>query len=158
MCHGSHHYATNRPRWASHERLSAAHKTSRTSYATCARNAGMTGKPFIRHRPRALCRITFLPVTYVGWTQRRQLLSQLTNFKCFWFTWRELQTYMWYHLYSLLRHNWQYVVFIKVAFWHNFPFLTHFRKVNVHHDRYLLISILPTTCLTLWFYTLFDQI
>ena len=24
--------------------------------------------------------------------------------------------------------------------------------------RYLLISILPTTCLTLWFYTLFDQI
>ena len=46
----------------------------------------------------------------------------------------------------------------KVAFWHNFPFLTHFWKVNVHHDRYLIISILPTTCLTLLFYTLFDQI
>ena len=46
----------------------------------------------------------------------------------------------------------------KVAFWHNFPFLSHFRKVNVHHDRYLFISILPTTSLTLWFHTLFDQI
>ena len=33
-------------------------------------------------------------------------------------------------------------VVFKVAFWHNFPFLTHIRKVNVHHDRYLLISIL----------------
>ena len=40
----------------------------------------------------------------------------------------------------------------------NFPFLTHFRKVNVHHDRYLLISILPTTCLALWLYALFDQL
>ena len=46
---------------------------------------------------------------------------------------------------------------LKVAFRHNFPFLSHFRKVNVHHERHLLISILPTTCLTLWFYTLFDQ-
>ena len=47
---------------------------------------------------------------------------------------------------------------LKVAFWHNFHFLTHLWKVNLHHDRYLIISILPTTCLTLWFYTLFDQI
>ena len=41
---------------------------------------------------------------------------------------------------STLRH----VSRIKLAFWPNFPFLSHFRKVNVHHDRYLLISILPT--------------
>ena len=30
----------------------------------------------------------------------------------------------------------------------------HFRKVIVHHEQYLLISILATTSLILWFYML----
>ena len=40
-------------------------------------------------------------------------------------TWNGLQTHMWHHLHSLLRHNWQYLWFWKTLFFLLLNFFTH---------------------------------
>jgi len=39
------------------KRIEGKQKISKTSYATCARTAGMAGRPFIRHWPTTICTI-----------------------------------------------------------------------------------------------------
>ena len=56
---------------------------------------------------QALCRTTFLPVTNVLVDMWMLTVSQFSNLGCL-ITWNGLQTQMWHHLHSLLRHNWQY--------------------------------------------------
>ena len=63
---------------------------------------------------RALCRIELFPVTHVlvdTWMLTVKPAYKLSNV-----TWNGLQTYMWHHLHSLLRHNWQYLMFWNIFF------------------------------------------
>ena len=65
---------------------------------------------FTMSQSRTLCRTKLLPVTHVLVDTRMSTVKPVYKLKMCLMTWNGLQTHMWHHLHSLLRHSWQYLV------------------------------------------------
>ena len=96
---------------------------------------------------RALCRTKLLPVTHVlvdTWILTVMPVYKLQN------VFDDLKWSTWYHLHSLLRHNWQHLWFWKTFFAPSFLPVRHpSTRISTRPQRFLPIQM-TGLCIKLW--------